>query len=112
MDMSKMTTDELQIKLDDVSKNLASVKTQLEFAKSEANETGNYSDSRWFNSARHAARMLGREHQMVMQELGRRRKAERRAFNASAERRFVDIAKIRLDPELFDSLWRDASEGV
>lgn len=108
MDVTKMSTDELEKRLRAVMQELAEVKTQIDFAKSEAAETGNYSDADWFNRARHAVRMKGREHQLIQAELGKRKKEERRAFNAKAERCFIDAARRRLDPDLFSDLWAEA----
>lgn len=109
MDVTEMSTDALEKRLGEVMRELAEVKTQIDFAKSEAAENGNYSDPDWFNRARHAVRMKGREHQLIQAELGKRKKDERRAFNAKAERCFIDAARRRLEPELFADLWAEAT---
>lgn len=110
MDVKTMTTDALDKRASDVLEEIANIKTQLRAAKSDAAATGEYSDRQWFISANHALQMKGREHQMVIQELGARRKEERRAHNTSKTEAFVRAARRRLDPELFADLMREADE--
>ena len=112
VEIANMTTEELEHQLVEVGGNLARVKTQLDYAKSEAAETGNYSDRDWFNRAKHAKRMLGREHQLIQAELGKRKKRESRSFNNTIERRFIDAARRRLDPVLFSELMDEANEEL
>lgn len=90
---------------------LAVLKTQLEAAKVKARTTGDFSDSEWFNRTSHALRMTGREHQQVIREIGDRNKAARREQGNRLERKFVEIARSRLDGELFASLMDDAQSA-
>lgn len=110
MDVEKMTIEALEKRLAEVTEELARVKTQLDFAKSKAAVTRDFSNKDWFNRARHAMRMKGREHQLILAELGKRRKAERSARNDSVERRFMQVAKRRLAPSLFMELVAEAEE--
>lgn len=112
MNVTEISTEELERRLHGVTQELAEIKTQLDFAKSDAAETGNYSDPDWFNRARHAARMKGREHQLIQTELGKRKKAERRAFNTNMERYFIDAARRELEPHLFSRLWAEATANA
>ena len=108
MNFENMTTAELERLLGETTEKLASIKTQLDFAKSDAAAAGDFSDRDWFNRARHAVRMSGREHQLLMQELGKRRKAERRARNDALQHRFMEVARRRLDQGLFRELVAEA----
>ena len=108
MNFENMTTAELERLLRETTERLASIKTQLDFAKSDAAAAGDYSDRDWLNRARHAVRMSGLEHQLLMQELGKRRKAERRARNDALQNRFMEVARRRLDKGLFRELVAEA----
>lgn len=112
MNVTEMSTEELDERLRAVTRELAEIKTQLDFAKSDAVENGNYSNPDWFNRARHAVRMKGREHQLIQTELGRRKKGERRAFNTNMERYFIDAARRELEPHMFSRLWAEATANA
>lgn len=108
MNVKNMSTEDIERRLGDVTAEIAEIKAQLGEAKSIAAETGEYSDADWFNRANLALRLKGREHQALQMEHGRRRKAERRAYNASIERAFIDAARLRLDATTFRMLWDEA----
>lgn len=112
MIIENMSDAEIENRLAEVTEEIAQIKTQIGAAKAEAAATGNYADRDWFLRANHALRMKGREHQLLQTEHGKRRKAVRRDFNARVERAFIDVARRRLDPELFSEMWSEAmSEG-
>src|SRR5689334_17319906 len=75
---------------------LARLKMQIEGAKAEATATGNYSDRDWFNRANFAYRMMAKEHQQCLREIGDRNKAQRKANGDSQDRAFISIARRRL----------------
>lgn len=101
MNTENMTISEMEQRLSEVAEEIASIKTQIDFAKSDAAANGEYSNRIWFNNARHALRMKTIENQNLMLELGKRRKSERKDANDTFERRFMDVAKKRLDYSLF-----------
>lgn len=94
-----------------VAEDIAKIKMQLGFAKSEAASAGKYSDPLWFRNASHALRMRGIEHQKIQMERSRRKKSR-----ASTPRvkgvsdYFVDICRATLEPELFEEILFTAKE--
>jgi hypothetical protein len=109
-EMKIIPTQDLVRRADDLLENIAGIKAQLEAAKGKAVANGEYSDPDWFSRAQFALRMKGREHQMILTEIAARRKEEKRKANDTVERRFIDVARRRLDPELFGELMREAQE--
>lgn len=89
---------------------LARLKMQIEGAKAEAAATGIYEDRDWFNRANFAYRMLAKEHQACLREIGERNRATRKASGASVDRRFISICRHRLDPGLFKSIMDEAMD--
>jgi MFS superfamily sulfate permease-like transporter len=112
MNFDHMSDDELERRIATLLIDMAKVGTQIDFAKSEAAASGQYADRDWFNRARHAKKMMGREHQLATLALAKRRKAERQARNAAVERRFVEAAKRILTPCLFADLMREAEASA
>jgi hypothetical protein len=111
MDISSLSERELDELLNLVAEDIANIKTQVGFAKSEAASTGKYSGSVWFRKASHALRMKGIEHQRLLQERSRRRR-ERGAVKSPRDlsNHFVDLCRERLSPELFASILDAAKE--
>lgn len=89
---------------------LAHLKSQIEGAKANAAATGDYSDRDWYNRANLAYRMVAKEHQTCLREIGERNRARRRANGDSVDRRFISIARHRLDPDLFKSIMDEAMD--
>lgn len=112
MNFDRMSNAELEQHIATLLFDMAQIDSQLDFAKSTAAATGRYSDHDWFNRARHAKRMKGREHQLATLALSKRRKEERRARQDSIERRFVEVAKRVLSPDLFAEVMRQAEAGA
>lgn len=100
-DLALMSNAQLQDEADRISFELARVKEQIGRAKAEAASSGVYSDSDWFHRASTAMRMMGRDHQLLLSELGSRRKAGRVMHNAVIERQFVEAAREMIDKETF-----------
>lgn len=109
-DIERLSTEQIERRVADLTYNVGQIKNQIEQAKLDAKLNGNYSDPDWFQRANHAARMLGREHQMLLLELAKRKKSTRRQFNTRLERAFMDTARLRLDPDLFRSILDEAYE--
>ncbi len=82
---------------------IAALKLQLDTAKGKAWTSGEYSDPDWFNRANYALRMTQREHQQVQRDIG-----EKNRRVGAVEQRFMDVARRRLDPDLFHSLMDEA----
>ena len=108
MNVKDMSTEDIEGRIGAVTAELAEIKAQIAGAKAHAAETGEYSDADWFNRANLALRFKGREHQSLLLECGRRKKEERRAYNASVEREFINAARTKLDATTFRMLMDEA----
>ena len=103
-----MSIERLEKRLDEVVVEIAHIKTQLEFAKAEYEQTGIRANHTWFITATRALRMRGLEHQMVMVELAQRKKQIRCERNSTLERKFLEVARVRLTKEEFARLFAEA----
>ena len=108
MNVKDMSTEDIERRLGDVTAEIAKIKAQIGEAKGIAAETGEYSETEWFHRANLALRLKGREHQALQLEFGRRRKEDRRAFNATVEREFINVARTRLDYATFRAIMDEA----
>lgn len=89
---------------------IASLKSQIDTAKAKAATCGDYSDREWFNRINYALRMTGKEHQQVIREIGERNKLVRREQGSRVEKKFIEVARRRLDGELFSSIMEEARD--
>lgn len=112
INVAHMTTEALEARFSNLLLELAKINTQVDRAKSNAAATGNYSDRDWFQRASAARRLHGVEQQLIQAELGKRRKAERRAINNRIEGRFIEVAKRKLDPQLYQELMAEVEATV
>lgn len=92
---------------DEIEIEMIKMKAQIAAAELSHYATGERSDWRWLANAKTALRFKGQAHQMVLRRLGEHKKRER-ADDVGT--RFIDIAKRRLDPVLFESLLNEAKE--
>jgi hypothetical protein len=113
-DFSGMSNADISTRLEDVSKEMVSLKDQLESAKVRRIETGEYADADWFRRTTTRLRHRGREHQALLVESGRRRRESRKSaklvLDASRDRFFIRVALKRLPRELFEEIAREAEE--
>ncbi len=91
---------------------IADIKNQLRVARSKAAATGEYADHDWFCRASAALRIKGRQFNYLNREIGQQEKKLRRERNDSWERRFITVAKRRLDPETYESIVEEAGEDL
>lgn len=112
MDLEKMTLEEMEAKLSEVTESLASVKTQLSFARSEAAATGRYKDRDWFQRAQHAERMMGVDHQKLLRAISKRKKDEKLAKHLEHQEqqrsRFKEVARRMLPYDVFMAIVAEA----
>lgn len=94
---------ELQVTL---LEDMASIRYQLEEAKSKAATGGDYSDADWFRKASYALRMKGAQQQAVSIEVGRRK----RLVQSTLETWFVRVAREILDEDLFEEIMDEAKD--
>ena len=87
-----LSNEALQKEIHKVSVDIANVKMQLELAKSDS-AAGIYSDPVWFREATYALRRKGAYHQELLQESGRRNRAEKLARNNAFAQYFVEEAR-------------------
>jgi|JI10StandDraft_1071094.scaffolds.fasta_scaffold273698_1 hypothetical protein len=124
IDLSKLSREELlelRVKLD---KENDSIKMQIEAAEAKARQTNEYADNKWYQSAKTAKKIHGRQTQAVALELSKRKaqkrtdarlaasqdppKITRENKNISIQKAFVDIARTKLDPTLFNQILSEA----
>lgn len=108
MNVADMTIEELEKRFSSVVLEIARIKAQIEMAKADYDRTGVKSNQTWYVTAKRALRLRGHEHQMVMLELAKRKKQIRREHNATIERKFVEVAKVRLSSEQFSAIFAEA----
>ena len=115
MDLEKMTLDEMEAKLLEVTESLAKVKSQLSFARSEAAATGKYCDRDWFQSAKHAERMMGVDHQKLLRAISKKKQEEKRTKHlenqAQQRSKFKEVARRLLPYDVFMAIVAEA-EGL
>jgi len=87
---------------------MASIRYQLEAAKSNAATDGEYADADWFRKATYALRMKGAQQQAISIEVGRRK----RMTQSRLETWFVRIAREILEEDLFDEIMDEAKDKV
>ena len=94
--------------LQDIQHRAANVKRQLDEAAANVRVNGEYSDPRWWSSARAAQRFYGSCMQKVQAIIGTLPKTSRPRVNSSITENFVDIARERLETLVFDSMMTEA----
>ena len=87
---------------------MASIRYQLEAAKSNAAMDGEYADADWFRKATYALRMKGAQQQAISIEVGRRK----RLNQSTLETWFVRHARQILDEDLFEEIMDEAKHAV
>lgn len=83
---------------------MASIRYQLEAAKSNAAMDGEYADADWFRKATYALRMKGAQQQAISIEVGRRK----RLIQSTLETWFVRVARQILEEDLFEEIMDEA----
>ena len=96
-EIKTMTTPELQVFRDELTNDIARIKIAVDSAKREAAADGVYADRDWFTRAEAALRFRGRDHQIVLQELGSRRRAANQLRANNLEARFLLITARTFD---------------
>jgi hypothetical protein len=87
---------------------MASIRYQLESAKSAAALENEYADADWFRKATYALRMKGAQQQAISIEVGRRK----RLAQSTLETWFVRIAREILEEDLFEEIMDEAKDKV
>lgn len=78
-----MNLEEMLARQDEVEREIAEIKAQLEIAVAHYQATGEYADPVWFAKARAALRYRGAEHQKLLRDISKLRADARLAeFNA------------------------------
>lgn len=110
VDHSAMTVDEIEDRIIEVAECIASIKSQLENAKSRAARDKEYSNSDWFNRARYSLRKYGIEHQILMRELGKRKKQSTEGNDFY--RMFFEVVKSEFEKDLLDDLIHETNDRL
>ena len=88
-----------------IESEMDSIEEQLSRAGALAKRTGVYADSDWYWSAKRALQNKRRQVQVIQKELGLRRRKQARPTLAQY---FMDVARHKLDPEIFANLCEEA----
>jgi len=83
---------------------------QLDSAKAKVRLRGEYSDSDWYGRASSVLRSKRVQVQILTRKLQELKTLEKREYNNQVERRFIEVAKRRLDRELFLSFMVEAKD--
>lgn len=98
----------IEAAINELELDLSKIKAQLEDASMKRSTTGEYADPHWFSSARAAQRFKGAAHQRLLRRLAELKRAGRASREWSMERKFIEVARRRLEPETFDSILAEA----
>ena len=112
MNLEELSDNELLDALSLIEDKLATIKTQVDFAKSNAASKKEYSDPDWFNNAKHALRRTGLKHQQINREISKRKNEKQKSIKNSFQYIFVDVAHKQLDKETFDRIFQEAKSIV
>lgn len=112
MNIKEMSAELIEIKLDEITEEIARIKAQIGIAKALAKETGQYADPVWYQRAMLAIRLKGKDHQALQIEFGKRRKEVSRAHNAAVERQFVEVARTVLAEHTFKRIMAEALQNA
>ena len=109
-EIKTLSLDDLEDLREQLLDEIHDIKGQIEKAKSKAASAGEFADRDWYHKANHASRNKSRQYQKVVREISNRKKAERARSNNSPEKVFIQVAKRRLDEEVFADMWAEAKE--
>ena len=102
--MSKEELIDLKLKVDN---EILYVKNQIEDAKAKLITDGEYSDPKWYSKINGARRFLGIASQKIQAEMAKRKQKNQKDFHCA----FVDVAKRRLSPELFNEIVEETKDN-
>ena len=112
MNLEELSDNELLDALSLIEDKLATIKTQVDFAKSNAASKKEYSDPNWFNNAKHALRRTGLKHQQINREISKRKNEKQKSKNNSLQYIFVGVAREQLDAETFDRILQESKSRI
>ena len=104
--------DAMVARKDELQEAVDTIKHQLEMAKAEYHETGQYSDAKWFAKASQALRCKQREVQKLVRKIAELRKDERISRSKDLGNAFIDAARENLSPEQFQRILQIAQGRV
>lgn len=107
IDTDGLSYEEAQKLLLRLDEGVANIEEQIRRAAAKTYETGNYADPDWFNKATFARKALQRSRQALQVEVGQKRKKAKHSEKTFSEH-FVDVARERLDEDLFHEFLRMA----
>lgn len=108
--LAALDAEALKRLLEQTNMEIARIKGQLETARAQQKATGQYADPIWYAKANGALRFKQRESQAIQSRLGEL-KEERRQRASREEMKFIEIARRRLDPALFEEIKRESEEN-
>lgn len=93
---------------DEITKDLASIESQLLKARMLAASKRDFADVNWFAKANHALKMKKRDHQMVLMEIARRNRLERANVTESRDKILIKLMRQTMPDERFYDLCAQA----
>ncbi len=100
----------LEDQLDALNTKSALIKSEIQSAQQRTRETGDYSDSEWYQRASLALRLTGIDIQKVQREIGERNRAEKRGRANNFENAFRSAVRKRVSEAVFKECWDEAHE--
>jgi hypothetical protein len=110
--LRELSDKELASNIALLEKEMCSIDAQINAAKGRLHAVEIYADPIWFSKAKTSRKYKGFRHQQLLVELGRRTKERKHREQQTIENRFIRIAKIRLLPDLFQSILDEAKMDV
>jgi hypothetical protein len=112
LDLEGISLEELQEMQEEVNRDLASIKLQITKAKSLAAVEGKYADRDWWVRVNQALKIKGRQSQQIQKAIGLANKKRKQEHQLRFERRFMEIAKQELEPEVFQRIMSQVTKEM
>lgn len=100
--------DAVRAALDDLQNDLGRIKAHIELAQAKRRTSGQFADPVWFANAKIALRHKGAIHQKLQKRLGELNRQEKQTRGSDFEKRFIEVARRRLTPEVFSAIFNEA----
>lgn len=100
--------DDLTLWCDQLQDNIAELSSILARARSKLATDGEYADAGWYRRRDDALKYLRKQENMIREEIGLRRREDRREAAHRFERHFIDAARKQLDNPIFMQIMLEA----
>lgn len=112
LETSHYSVEQLEMLLVQVDEKKLICDGQIERAKAQAVQSGEYADATWWASVKMARKRLAQARTLLSQEIASRKRARRQEGNVQSDlpKHFVKVAKERLSDLLFEQLMAEAMQ--